>query len=251
MVSSYRRLISVVLLALLAMTAAAAGQTSDATDLQQRLKSGDTIVILDVSGSLTRGRVARVTDAAIEIQVMTQGAALNEYRMATAVTGMSIDQIAELHRLDDGRQQMLYRRADSFGTLYERLDEGEIVHVVDRSGEKTVGRVTAVSPSALVLVVRTDNPRDGSGRPRYEWNESRTLSPSLVERIEKPAPIWDGAVKGAIVAALATFFMIQAHCADCSGVAGAYLMTSGIGAGIGLGIDALFPPRRLYRAPRQ
>jgi hypothetical protein len=37
---------------------------------------------------------------------------------------------------------------------------------------------------------------------------------------------------------------------DCVGMAGVYATTAGIGAGIGLGIDAAFGPKRLYRAPK-
>jgi len=253
MISSCPRLVSAFLLALLAMAAAAAGQTSDTSELQRRLKAGDTIIILDLNGSLTRGRVERVTNAAIDIHLMTEGATHNEYRLAAVVTSVAFDHIAELHRLDalDGRPEIVYRRSDSFGTLHERLNEGEVVRVIERSGDETVGRITEVSPSSLALIVRTDNPRDGSGRPRHEWNGPRTFTPSVVERIEKPAPIWDGAVKGAAVAALVTFLATRSICGDCTGLAAGYVMTGGIGAGIGLGIDALIGPRRIYRAPRQ
>lgn len=252
MISPCRRLLPALALALVALTSPAAGQTSDTTVFQRRLKAGDTVVILGLNGALTRGRVDGVTDAAISIQAMRQGSVPNEYRLAAAVSSVAFDQIAELHRLEgpDARPNVLYRRRDSFGTLHERLPPGEIVRVVEGSGRETVGRVTDVSPTALAIVIRIDNPRDGSGGPRHEWNGTQTFAPSLVERIEKPAPIWDGAVKGAAIAALATFLVVRSSCPDCSGQAAGYAMTAGIGAGIGLGIDALIGPRRIYRAPR-
>ncbi len=253
MISYCRRLLSAALLALLTMTAAAAGQTSDTNVLPSRLKAGDTIVILDLGGSVTRGRIERVNDTVIDIHLMTQGAAPNAFQVASAVTSIAVDQIAELHRVEDvvGRPEIMYRRRDSFGALHERLNEGAVVRVVEQSGQATVGRVTEVSPGALALIVRTENPRDGSGQPRYEWNGVRTFAPSLVERIEKPATIWDGAVKGAIVAAVITFVATRSICGDCPGLAAGYVMTGGIGAGIGLGIDALFGPTRVYRASRR
>ena len=253
MILSCRRLVSAFLLALFATATVAAGQTSDTTALRRRLKEGDTIVVHGVDASIMRGRVDLITDVAIDLHVMTPGVTPNEYRVDAGVTSVRFEQIAELHVLDlfDGRLEVVYRRRDSFGTLHERLKEGQLVRVIEPSGDETVGRVTDVSPSALAVIVRIDNPRDGSGRPRHEWNGVRTYTPSLVERIERPAPIWDGAVKGAIVAAVATFLATRSYCGDCPGLLAGYVMTAGIGAGIGLGIDALFGPTRIYRAPRQ
>jgi hypothetical protein len=75
---------------------------------------------------------------------------------------------------------------------------------------------------------------------------TRTFTPSTVDRVFKPAHIWDGAVKGAIVGLIPALINIGADCYDCmEGPFAAF--TVGVGAGIGLGIDALIGPKTLYR----
>ena len=82
--------------------------------------------------------------------------------------------------------------------------------------------------------------------------DSRAFTPADVSRVQRPAPIWDGAVKGAVVA-LVPLGILTANC-DCGAPpAGAVALIGGIGAGIGLGIDAAWGPKTLYRgtgAPR-
>jgi hypothetical protein len=109
-----------------------------------------------------------------------------------------------------------------------------------------VGKVTQVSPKGLVIALRKENPRDGSGRPRIEWDGPRSFAPTDVEKITRESHIWDGAVKGAVVA-LASVLIIGHGCLDCDGIGYFFALSTGIGAGIGLGIDAAIPARTIYR----
>ena len=59
----------------------------------------------------------------------------------------------------------------------------------------------------------------------------------------EPGPIWDGAVKGALVPLVVV--LLAPDCYNCEGF---YATTVAIGAGIGLGIDAAFGPKTLYVA---
>jgi hypothetical protein len=64
--------------------------------------------------------------------------------------------------------------------------------------------------------------------------------------------VWDGAVKGLAVAVITMALIAEPY--DCTGCAVApelYLFVGGIGAGIGLGIDALVGPKTVYRSPSQ
>jgi hypothetical protein len=83
-------------------------------------------------------------------------------------------------------------------------------------------------------------------------NDSRTFTPADVDRVQRPAPIWDGAVKGAAIAVVPVG--IATLSCDCGAPpVGFVAMVGGIGAAIGLGIDAAWGPKTLYRrtgAPR-
>jgi hypothetical protein len=248
------QLLPALVLTALSVAAPAAAQTSDPGEIQRQVKTGDIVTILDVDGSETRGRLVRIAGGVLELQLITPGEAPNTYQLASGLTEVAIERVAALNRTDPfgGRAELVYQRRDSFGTLAQRLRPGDMVQVTERSGAKTLGRVTGVSPTSLAVQMQTANPRDGSGRPRREWAGSRTFEPRLVEKIERPARLWDGAVKGAAVAAALTLMMTASTCGvgNCPGLAAGYLMTGGIGAGIGLGIDALFPAKRIYRAPK-
>jgi hypothetical protein len=124
-----------------------------------------------------------------------------------------------------------------------------VVNVTEISGQTTTGRVTEITPTTLTVIVRKENPRDGSGRPRYEWTGERTFEVFDVEKVARPGPIWDGAVKGAAIGLIPALILTSA-CKGCSGNGQAATFMIGIGAGIGLGIDAAFGPKTLYRARR-
>jgi hypothetical protein len=83
-------------------------------------------------------------------------------------------------------------------------------------------------------------------------NDSRAFTPADVVRVRRPGPVWDGAVKGALIALIPLAIVTMA--CDCgSSGADVYAAFMGTGAGIGLGIDAAFPPKTVFRrsAPRR
>jgi hypothetical protein len=246
MVSSHLRLLFTIAAFCTAVPAVA--QTSDPGELEKLLKNGDTISFVDVNGAETRAQVERVFGGMLEFRPITPGDSSNQYRVTGDIKTFPIDQIAGVTRTDalGAGQVSVYERRDSFGSLHRRLRVGEVVRVTQRSGDETVGKVTEISPSGLVIATRKANPRDGSGRPRYEWIDARTFAPAAVEKITREAHIWDGAVKGAAIA-LASMLIATRGCYGCEGIGYVYLMSAGIGAGIGLGIDAAIPARAIYR----
>ena len=253
MISSYQRLL-LVPATVLAIAIPAAAQTSDPGQVEKLLKTGDIVFIVDGLGSETHARIERVVDGAIEFRAITPGDVPNEYRVGSDVTTIRLEQISGLTRTDafGSKPEPLYQRRDSFGSLNRRLKLGQVVRVTQRSGDETVGKVTEISPSGLVIATRIVNPRDGSGRPHYEWDGARTFTPAAVATIAPEAHIWDGAVKGAAIA-IASMLILTHDCFgryDCNGVGFFYALSLGIGAGVGLGIDAAIPARTIYRAPK-
>lgn len=122
---------------------------------------------------------------------------------------------------------------------------GQTVVVRDTSGYETKGVVESVEPSKLVVKYafgRLPDPSD----PAKLLNDSRAFTPAEVARVQRPAPVWDGAVKGAVVA-LVPVGILTANC-DCGAPpVGAVALIGGIGAAIGLGIDAAWGPKTIYR----
>lgn len=133
-----------------------------------------------------------------------------------------------------------------FEQLQRRVKPGQIVIVTDTSGQTTVGRTSEVSASSLVIDVRTERSRDGSGLPRYSFIGPKRYDAAAVQKVARPGPIWDGAVKGALVA-LIPVLILNRECHLCSGNGPASALFLGIGAAAGLGIDAAFGPKTLYR----
>jgi hypothetical protein len=250
MVSSSRRLL-LTLTAALWMAAPTAAQTSDPTQLEKLLKTGDTVTIVDASGSETRAQVVGIADGMLEFHPITPGDSSNAYLVGSDVKTFPLDQIAGLNRTDvfGALREPLYQRRDSFASLHQRLKPGQVIRITQTSGDETVGRVTEVSPTSLVILTKKTNPRDGSGRPRYEWDGARTFAPSTVEKITRESHIWDGALKGAVIA-LASMLIVTHDCYGCDGIGYFYALSMGIGAGVGLGIDAAIPARTIYRARR-
>ena len=249
MICSATCLLPAVAVTLAVVSVPAAAQTSDPRQLSEILETGDTIVIVDATGGGTRARVARIGDTVLEVHPITPGAAPNEYVVSSTLESVPIDQILALYRADalGERRRPLYQRHDSFGMLPDRVKREQVLHVIERSGIESTGKVVDVSRTSLVVAPRKANARDSAGRPVYEFNTPKAFSPPGVERIERRGPIWDGAVKGAVIAALVTTLVVaKSGCAGCTGVGPAYMGTIGIGAGLGLGIDALFGPARVY-----
>ena len=125
---------------------------------------------------------------------------------------------------------------------------GQTVVVRDASGFETKGVVQSVEPAKLVVkygVGRLPDPSD----PGKLLNDTRAFTPAEVARVQRPAPIWDGAVKGAVIA-IVPVGILTASC-DCGAPpAGFVVLVGGIGAALGLGIDAAWGPKTIYRGSR-
>ena len=122
----------------------------------------------------------------------------------------------------------------TFGNLPSKVKPGEDVIIQTENGTVAKGKVEAVSESTLTI-------SDAA-------KTLHTFAPAEVRRVRKPGPIWNGAIVGALSAALPTALLCAAA-DDATGCGELILGVTAIGAGIGLGIDAAIPPRTLYRRP--
>jgi hypothetical protein len=132
------------------------------------------------------------------------------------------------------------RAQETFGDLGQKVREGQKVIVIDQQGAMTKGRVESVSATALVVDY-------GQGRiPDPSLATTRTFKPADVQKVQKPGHLWDGAIKGAFIGAIPGVLAMTADCYDCR--YGAFtLFTTGVGAAVGVGIDALFGPKTVFR----
>jgi hypothetical protein len=126
-----------------------------------------------------------------------------------------------------------------------KIRTGQKVIVREVSGAETRGIVQQVDASTLVIKYGVGELRDPAD-PSRTLTDTRTFTAAEVERVRRPGPIWDGAVKGALVGLVPAVILAAAECYDCGeGTAAAAFMA--IGAGIGIGIDAAWGPKTVYR----
>jgi hypothetical protein len=126
-----------------------------------------------------------------------------------------------------------------------KIRVGQTVIVRDLSGAETRGVVQTADESKLVVKYGSGLLKDPSD-PTKLLNDTRVFTPAEVDRVRRPGPIWDGAVKGALVALVPIVLVASVDCYDC-GLGSAYAGMMGIGAAIGLGIDAAWGPKTVYR----
>jgi hypothetical protein len=225
------RLACILAFALVTPRPALADPTLDLNRLSKTLTDGQLIILVDEAGTETRASFVALTASDFEYKPVTI------VDSAIAVSGdvstLSIDRVVSVVRFDHGVPgEELYRRPGTFGALSHRLKVDMMAGVLETSGTRTVGRVSAISPGSLEL-------------------DGHTFLPSGVRSIEKPAHLWDGALKGGAVALAATLIIAASTCHyGCYSVVPIALFNSGVGAAIGVGIDALVPARKYYRAPK-
>lgn len=126
-----------------------------------------------------------------------------------------------------------------------KIRVGQTVLVRDLTGAEIKGIVQSADMSKLVVkygVGRLQDPTDSS----KTLDDTRTFTPADVDRVLRPGPIWDGAVKGALVALIPVTVIGLAECYGCD-LGGALVAITAIGAGIGIGIDAAWGPKTVYR----
>jgi hypothetical protein len=132
------------------------------------------------------------------------------------------------------------RAQGAFDNLGTKVKPGQKVIVIDQQGRRTEGLVDTVSATALVVNFYRGAVTDSS------LTTTRTFTPDEVWSVQKPGHIWDGAIKGAIVGLIPAGIFAAAECYHCD--EGSFTaFTVGMGAAIGLGIDALFGPKTVYR----
>ena len=129
---------------------------------------------------------------------------------------------------------------DTFGNLSEKVRKGQKIIVVDERGAVTEGRVENIDSSTLVVNYFRGRVPDPS------VTTTRTFTPNEVWRVQKPGHLWDGAIKGAAVGLIPALFALGTDCYDC-GLGGFAAFCVTVGAGAGVGIDALFGPKTIYR----
>jgi hypothetical protein len=125
----------------------------------------------------------------------------------------------------------------------DKIRPGQTVLVRDLTGAETKGVVQRVEQGKLVVkygVGRFQDPVD----PAKPLTDTRTFVPAEVDRVRRPGPIWDGAVKGALAAGVPAWIMGANDCYRCGGI---IATIAAIGAGIGVGIDAAWGPKTVYR----
>ena len=130
--------------------------------------------------------------------------------------------------------------ANSFEELPKVLKNGQTVVVTDASGQRIKGKVADVSPSTFAVFIP----------------EARTFAEGTIAEIRGPDTLRSGALTGLGVGAGAGLAMVAAMCADgpgCGPSVQVISVAAGIGAAIGVGIDALLNNRGrvLYRSRQQ
>jgi len=129
----------------------------------------------------------------------------------------------------------------------DKIRPGQTVLVRDLTGAETKGVVQRVEGGQLVVKYGAGRVQDPSD-PTKTLNDIRTFVPAEVDRVRRPGPIWDGAIKGALVGLIPAAIAAGVDCYDC-GLGSFAAFTVAVGAGIGLGIDAAWGPKTDYRNP--
>ncbi len=114
--------------------------------------------------------------------------------------------------------------ARSFAALQGRVLLGETVTATDQAGRVVKGKLTGITATDLTLTT-SEGPR--------------TLVGSELVKVQarRSGPLWNGALIGAAVGV--TPFIIAASQDECDGCGPWAAVYTAIGAGVGVGIDAL------------
>jgi hypothetical protein len=132
-------------------------------------------------------------------------------------------------------------QAASFEQLQMLVRPGDVITVIDDNGTKLRGTLTRLSSSSLQLVI-------GSTERTFEQSQVRTIRQRRGDSLANGA--WTGLAVGMVIPAIALLALHdECYCtaAEVAGALGAY---GGLGAGIGVGIDALVRrTKTIYSAP--
>jgi hypothetical protein len=132
-------------------------------------------------------------------------------------------------------------QAASFEQLQMLVRPGDEITVIDDNGTNLRGTLTSLSSSSLQLVI-------GRAQRTFEQSQVRTIRQRRGDSLANGA--WTGLAVGMVIPAIALLALHdECYCtaAEVAGVLGAY---GGLGAGIGVGIDALVRrTKTIYSAP--
>jgi hypothetical protein len=132
-------------------------------------------------------------------------------------------------------------QAASFEQLQMLVRPGNVITVIDDAGAKLRGRLISLSSSSLKLDL-------GNGQRTFEQARVQTIRQRRADSLADGA--WTGLAVGMVIPAIALLLLHdECYCgaAEVAGVIGAY---GGVGAGIGVGIDALVRrTKTIYSAP--
>src|SRR5262245_4077125 len=164
------------------------------------LEAGQLVILVDANGAEIPAAFEALTPSGLEYRAVTRLG--DSLRISGTLDTIQADSVVSVVRFDRGNPgEEIYRRRGTFGALGQRLKLDMLAGVLETSGTRTIGKVTAVSPQSLVV-------------------DGRTFSPPGVKSIEKPSHLWDGALKGAAVALGTTLILVASTCHyGCSGVA--------------------------------
>lgn len=235
--SRYSRwLIGIVLALAFAGDAHAQSVARSFRDLQARLRPGALVVVVDATGGDTWGQVAEVSEATLVLLAGRRSSDGSATFSETSKRTFPESAVTEIVRSDfsGARGDAVYfRLANSFDDLRGILKVGQQVTVTDASGKQTKGTVAELSSTRLTLM----------GQEPLTFAEGQV---TLVRRGGRDS-LWNGAAIGAAAGFgyIALSLAVQCRGGSCDAdyyagewFAPAVLFGGGIGAGIGLAIDA-------------
>jgi len=137
------------------------------------------------------------------------------------------------------------QQVSSFEQLQILVKPGDKIVVIGTDGKSTKGKIESLTPSALRLATKSGS-RDYSQKDAFEIKQKR--DDSLANGA------WIGALTGGGV--VGAGFIAVCSIDGCDGdaglIAGSIAIYTGIGAAIGVGIDALIKhDQTIYRQPAQ
>ncbi|HZI50968.1 MAG TPA: hypothetical protein VFE29_04040 [Terriglobia bacterium] len=143
-----------------------------------------------------------------------------------------------------GTQQAAAQEANSFEQLQVLVKPGDTVVVIDKEGRSTKGKVQNISRESLHL-------KSGGNVREFAQRDAVEIKKRQADSLANGAII--GAVAGGAFGSLGAIAVCNEGCDGDGGTVAAVIgIYAGMGAAIGVGIDALIKPRRtIYRSPGQ
>lgn len=144
-----------------------------------------------------------------------------------------------------GPSQVSAQQVSSFEQLQLLVKPGDKIEVIGTDGQSSKGKIESLTPAKLRLAIK------GSVRDYAQKD-------ALLIKQKRSDSLANGAIIGAVAGGGLTGGLFIAYCSggECDGEAGsvvaATLIYAGLGAAIGVGVDAMFKHRQtIYKSPEQ